>query len=459
MILRLATAVLVTSYSDMTYAQPFWGSADLPGDTWTTGAMTTTPGGDTLFYGGTLELESAWYTSNKVVRYSNGQWDTLPGVVPGQIHTLIQFHDTLFIGGDFTELNGVPSEGIAYHDGSLWQPYGLLSWVVRLRIIDDTLYAVGSFNVADGSSAPSIAKRVGGRWVGVGQIGDAGPMVADIAKYQGELVMASNAQVNGYRSLFHLVNNEWVPLGQGIIGGLAGAGSLVEYQGDLYIGGSFSSDLGNAGTNVMRWDGETFHGLGSGIQYAPGSNGGCTALLLLHNDLLWVNHGCNYAGGVVSRGMASWDGTQWCGVPGDLITQGAGVSRTAFYRDTLFVSLYGDYVEGVYVNRLAKFVGSSYSGECSGPVRVLEQAEAVDMVQLVWQGIDTWTLNGLRDGQYQLSIFDAVGRLVKRTQLQSVNSSSELVQTKDLAPNAYVVQLTDSAGIRKVHGFRLFVTR
>ncbi|HRD52174.1 MAG TPA: hypothetical protein PKY96_05955, partial [Flavobacteriales bacterium] len=327
--------------------------------------------------------------------------------MPGQIFTILEFHDTLFIGGQFLELNGMPSGRVAFHDGSTWRPYGNIQSgaVVRLRALGDTLYALGPTGQADGSPMKGVAKRVGNEWLPVGQINHPDPIVSDLALYDGELVMASNASVGSARSLFHLVDGEWLPLGGGIQGGLSAAGYLEVLHGRLYIGGQFSPAQGNAGKDVMYWDGEAYHPMGSGIQNNPGNNGGiCTGALSQHDGKLWVNHGCYFAGGIESKGLAYWDGIQWCGVPGDLASYAGGAYRTAWYRDTLFVTLYGDMADGVQTGRVAKFVGSSYTGQCSGPVGMPAPEQPSDMLRVTEFAPDQWRLDGLAPGTYALCL-------------------------------------------------------
>ena len=194
------------------HAQPHWGSAGQTSYMWTVGAFATDPMNETLYYAGALELGDHWLFVNRALRYSNGVWDTLPGIIPGNVLAMIEYHDTLIISGFFQELSGVPVAYTAFHNGTHWEQYGNLdSYTARFRVIDDTLYAVGAFDMVEGIPASGVAKRVGNTWVPVGHLNDT-HIVGDIAKYNGELVMCSNGWLGDEHGLFHLVGVNGAPV-------------------------------------------------------------------------------------------------------------------------------------------------------------------------------------------------------------------------------------------------------
>ncbi|MBK9147581.1 MAG: T9SS type A sorting domain-containing protein [Flavobacteriales bacterium] len=384
-----------------------------------------------------------------MLRYVNADWDTLPGVVPGRILSILQHHDTLFIGGDFEELNGQPSSRVAYHDGTAWRSYGSVigSAVARLCSVEDTMYAVGAIDFADGVPAQGVAKRIGSSWVPIGDIDDPDNTVGNIVKYNDRLVISSNASIGTARCVFELVDGEWQPLGQGILGGLSGVGSLEVYGNDLYIGGQFTTNTGNAGMNIMRWDGTAYHSMGSGIQVNLNNTSTlCSVKMLVHEGLLWVRHFCNYAGGVSSKGLATWDGTEWCGVPGDLVSDPGSLSDMAFYKDTLFMVKFGDTLDGVFVNGVAKFIGESYVGECSGPVAVAEVVAAPLEPAIAAVGVDQWVMTELSNGRYEMTLFDQMGRMMFRKALVSNAGRSDIFSTQHLRSGLYFVQITGHSG-------------
>ncbi|ASK33362.1 hypothetical protein CEK62_02660 [Alcanivorax sp. N3-2A] len=127
--------------------------------------------------------------------------------------------------------------------------------------------------------------------------------------------------------------------------------ATVEYQGDLYAAQT-STDAGDAGARVARWDGQQWHALGAGF------NGPVLALAMFHDEL--------YAGGDFSAvdgnpaaGVARWDGEQWQPL-------GSGVNDTVrtfrVWRDQLYMG--GDFNEagGASTTLLAAWTGSAWAG-------------------------------------------------------------------------------------------------
>jgi hypothetical protein len=394
---------------------------------------------DTVYLIGDCVFDTVNVLRRAPLRYSNGQWDTL-GDVRGTMNSAVIYNDTLIIGGQFTYVDGIPCEGgVAYWDENTgWHPFGDLENSVRqLRIHDGELYAVGAFDLADGTPAPAVAKRVGGSWIGVGQIAFADPIFLAIEKYGGELVVIGSANVNGIKGIFHLVGNDWLPLGPGIQGGQSGARSLAVYDGDLYVAGQFNMSTGNVGQDIMRWDGTQFHPVGLGLQLQLGdfttfSLGEC---MIVQDGLLWVGGSFNYAGGVEARGVATWDGTQWCGVGGDIEY---AVHGMAFYRDTLFISC-GWTIDGDSVWNAAKFIGASYVDTCSGPVGVLEATEPSPVSMAVVQ--DALVVTGLPDGRHSLVFYDALGRIIWATHVISNGEGAVRTRMLDLPAGCYVVSI------------------
>lgn len=309
-----------------------------------------------------------------------------------------------------------------------------------LRVIDDTLYAVGSFSLVDSVPCGGVAKRVGGTWLPVGTFPDPIHSVMDIVKYRDTLVVIGNADFDAGRGIAYLDGGEWKLLGPGILGGMSGAHSLAVYQNDLYVGGQISLAAGNPGQEIMRWTGSAFEGLGEGLQFTENNyTSFCDVRSMVEKDgLLFVGGGCNFIGGMESRGVAVWDGSRWCSVPGDPIT-GGGVFGMDFYRDTLFIAT-GNYADDNWVNLAAKFVGASYIDSCAAPVGVEEFPVVSDPGALSW--IDrqdgSAMVQGLPRGSTPYAILNMQGAMIARGRLQSDGVSPTYVELPSMSPGVYL---------------------
>lgn len=420
----------------------------MPGSANTLQEVYATPDQDTLYYCGTLQLNDvSWWASNSIMRLTAQGWDTI-GVVHGIVYSVVHWHDTLVVGGAFTSVNDSPYTYLAAYVNNEWIRFGSVEdpSVRKLRVINDELYAVGGFQRIDGdTTVVGIAVRKGGRWHRVGNsAAQLDPVMLDVTASDGSLAVIGTVGNEVGRGIMQLVDSTWQLIGPGIQGGLSGAHSIMEYQGDLYVGGQLRMGEGNAGQDIMRWDGNQFHPLGSGLQRNLGdiaTFSDCRAMQV-HDGLLFVGGGFRFAGGIPADGVAVWDGSQWCGVPGTL-TQGTDyVKSIAFYQDTLFVAC-GWLADGDSVNQAARFIGTTYVDSCTGPLSVLEPSSpstffiypnpANEQVMI--------DLSPETRGAVLVDITDALGRTVWRTPWRN-----QPVDVRPLPTGVYQITLRDEQG-------------
>ena len=436
-------------------AQPAWIPAGLPGTAMNIQQVITNEAGDALYYAGAVNfgIGGSWFDHNAVLRYSDGQWDTL-GVLHGHIRTIVLYNDTLIAGGDFNACDGQPCDKISFFDGEAWQPYGSFDATVRkLRVLNGELYAVGPFDMADGQPATGVAKRIGNTWVPVGSIATSGYIsVRDITIYNDELIAIGTFFFQAGDDIARFDGNEWHLLGQGIQGGFSGPHCVAVYNGDLYVGGQIDLPSGNAGQNIMRWDGQQFHPLGDGLQQHIGDLVSiATAWTMeVHNGLLFVGGGFRGAGGVPANSLATWDGEQWCAVPMQLDTPLSHVFwGIAFYQDTLFAAC-GPELEGEDMNLAAKYVGDLYGGVCNSTLNVAAQdGPTPNVLNFTYLNNDQYLLTGLPDGSHRIRLFDVRGAQLWEQRLVSGGQRSAPFDVRALVPGIYFCQVED-VGIVKL---------
>jgi hypothetical protein len=396
-----------------------WIGADVPGYTANFTQVYSPPDRDEVYYCGFNDVDldsSGWQPA--ILRYEAGIWDTLH--IPGTAYSVVEYHDTLFAGGSFAPhpLDSGFTSDVQYYALNSWHALGVFNdWNVRrLRVLDDTLYAVGSFTEVDGQTATGAARLINGLWVPLPLLPSPFYSLLDIIKHNGRLVISGSFFINGATGIAYLDGGQWNILGPGILGGFSSIHAMAVYQGDLYIGGQIDMGAGNAGRDIMRWDGTQFQPVGGGLQRNLGDNSGFSDVRGMeeHNGVLYVGGGFRYAGGVPAYGVAGWDGTQWCGVPGNLSDGsghlGVGQGGMAFYQDTLFVAC-GYLADGDSVRLAAKFVGTSYADTCSGPVGIAGTAAEVLLSLAPNPATDQITFSGLPGtGPWSIQLFDLEGR-------------------------------------------------
>ncbi len=136
--------------------------------------------GPGLYAGGWFETAGG-ITTNGIAKWDGSSWSALGagvGVLGGE--AVIWFEtfddgigDALYVGGEFTSMNGQPATGLAKWDGSAWTNFTDLADVDRqvvwgMTTLGDSLYVSGQFDSADNITVGNIARWDGSTWSPVG---------------------------------------------------------------------------------------------------------------------------------------------------------------------------------------------------------------------------------------------------------------------------------------------------
>lgn len=145
------------------------------------------------------------------------------------IYTVVADGPNVYIGGQFSNINGVAAENVARWDGLVWHPLdGGVNGPVRHILVSGTnVFVGGTFSQAGGNPAANIARWDGLSWSAVG----------------GGVSFSGNDPSFGVNALAMVGN-------------------------DLYAGGRFDSAGGNPATNIARWDGVAWQPLISVYTYS-----------------------------------------------------------------------------------------------------------------------------------------------------------------------------------------------
>lgn len=374
-------------------------------------------------------------------------WETI-GLFGNVLLSTVRYNDTLVVAGSFYTVGSDSISNIAYIDSVGWHSYGSFdSGILRLRVLDDELYAVGGFRHVDGQVADGIAKRVGGQWEPVGDFGEVpDPYLVDVIKYQGTLVCCGNMDIIGedYRDVYIYQNGGWAPLGGGLLGTASGGWVMTIYHDELILGGNFYISAGNAGQCIMRWNGSIWQPLGVGTtdntdSYSSSYN---IHALCVHDDKLFVGGGFSYAGHVPAQGIATWDGNQWCGLGSDL----GLVHDIVFYNDTLYAMCGNNWIDGEHNNGGVRYRHITYGDTCSVVTAIPEGSNGVPDAFLALRNEEV-IVGGLPDGTMPYRVHDLAGRTVLMGSLTSRAGSSSTINTGSLSAGSYVLQLAGRTGM------------
>lgn len=248
------------------------------------------PDGNDFVIGGDFKTISGTLV-NGIARGRPGAWQPLgAGVEGGSVRALARMpNGDLVAGGDFTSAGGQPAAGLARWNGSAWSPFGGGGAVHALTVLaNGDLIAGGSFAMMGGTVAANLA-----RWNG----------------------------------------SSWSALGLGVGGGAAPTVLCCRElaNGDLVVGGTFTSAGGASANRIARWNGSQWSTYGTGFTQLSEAVGKID--LLASGELLaWVRLGSSAAAAYVWSGFA-WLQTDPDGI-GTLLPNGGVAAALAFSADT-----------------------------------------------------------------------------------------------------------------------------
>ncbi|MBU6414061.1 MAG: hypothetical protein KGS45_11370 [Planctomycetes bacterium] len=187
-------------------------------------------------------------------------------------------------GGQYAPI-GQPAPGVASSDGiGVTALPGIRSSVQAMVMYQESLYAAGEGFLNSEGIGSALVRWTGSTWVGVGNI---------------------SGQIN----------------------------ALCVYNDELILGGNFFNVGGQSIPRLARYNGTNF------LPVSAFAGTATIRLLGVHDGKLYAAGTSGSIGGVFTQGMASWDGTTWTAVPGNIA--GAQQYGLASFRGKLILVGYG----------------------------------------------------------------------------------------------------------------------
>lgn len=159
---------------------------------------------------------------------------------------------------------------------------------------------------------------------------------AGLINYRGELIVGGRILAAGKPDAVGVARwdgRAWRPLGSLDCESCpTSVWRMAVYHGDLIAAGAIYDTNYVPSIAIARWDGESWHPLGAGLRGSAYS--GVTSMVV-HDDRLVVGGWFNEAGGQPVRNIAAWDGKAWS--PLDQGVEGV-VQALAVYQDDLFAA-------------------------------------------------------------------------------------------------------------------------
>jgi PKD repeat protein len=235
--------------------------------------------GDLVAVGDFWNINQPCTDCNGVARWDGTQWTNMGTGFDNDVLCLTIWNGDLVAGGDFTTADGNPCSRVARWDGSAWQPIGgpttFDNDIRALAVYDGELWAGGDFSNAGGCTAcDRIVRWDGSAWVG----GNSGVDIAGgldstvralyvdpVANklYMGGHFLNVNGDVN-CSGVAVYDGNAWAPLGSGVNSYVR---AIHKYNGNIIVGGDFTSASGTPASKVAKWkpSTSTWSAMGAGM--------------------------------------------------------------------------------------------------------------------------------------------------------------------------------------------------
>jgi hypothetical protein len=280
------------------------------------------------------------------------EWKPITGTLDAPAKTLAVWNGSLIVGGHFSAVNGPPNltvNQITRRDAAGWHQfvsggggqiglggngtvYGLAEW-------NGELVAAGSFTTAGGQTVNNVARWDGADWQTLaspgGQVG-VNATVRALATWNGNITVGGAFTTAGGQAATHIARwdgKAWHALTSNGQNGISGpVYALAEWNGDLIAGGTFVTAGNQTVNNIARWDGTAWHPLTSNGQIGVGGPNPVLvyALCSWNGDLIAGGTFATAGGQTVNR-IARWDGTAW-----HPLTSGSAGMNDAVYALTVW---------------------------------------------------------------------------------------------------------------------------
>ncbi|MCB0711032.1 MAG: T9SS type A sorting domain-containing protein [Ignavibacteriae bacterium] len=245
--------------------------------------------------------------------------------VDDEIFAMASDGEKLYIGGAFTKAGEISVNNLASWDGAQWARVGpgpgilngVNGFVNALAVAGDTLFIGGQFDTGATKPIKNIAfyDILTKSWRSMGDVSSSSGIASVSAilvqgdkVYVGGIFDRAGSQTVQNVAVYNRTTSRWSALGSGVDGTV---NALAAGPDGIYVGGSFSSAGGVVSSGVARWDGSAWHDLAGGV------NGFVNAIAVMDNTV-FIAGGFDRAGDTAVNNIARWrpDTATWTRLSG-----------------------------------------------------------------------------------------------------------------------------------------------
>lgn len=382
----------------------------------------------------------------------NGTWSALgTGVVPDASATplgIAVYHDTLYAGGFFNQMGpDLGTHRLARFNGTEWEGVGdtgAVGVVWHLAVLNDELHVLGILDSVAGIDVSNWAVYDGMSWIA----GDTGSFewiwgggLGAIAEFQGEIYVGGNfTTLSGINDIAKVTPTGLVPVGSGISCD-PWVNDMVVYNGLLYVGGEFC-EFGNANGYLMAWDGTQWLDPFPQVEWTSQVRD-----LDIVDGKLMIAGQVRPVGSNAYYGICYYDGTELCIFGGEprFITEVTGYSDTVYC--AFNYTLEGN-PGGTVVNYIAKWDLNNPTDTCFAIVQGVSGAASASRTATAFPNptsdqVQIQLPSTCANGFGQLNLFDPTGRLVYSSRYVADMSGRFTLDVSSIAQGSYVLSIAD----------------
>jgi len=229
----------------------------------------------------------------RVVSWNGDSWSTLGSGFDQSVFALQSFNDTLYAAGAFQRSGNQVVHHVARWDGTAWRPVGegFDSWVTDLEVYQGRLVACGFFNRSGTEVVSRVAAWTGGKWESLGATMRVYESVRAMTVFDGRLVATGNFHVLGSVNATNIAawnGSSWGVISSGFV---VSSGQAVAGVGTrLFVAGGTVYPEGFRICRIHQWNGTQWS------EPASGPTGGAK-----HVTALAEFQGSLYVGGTFER--------------------------------------------------------------------------------------------------------------------------------------------------------------
>lgn len=181
--------------------------------------------------------------------------------------------------------------------------------------------------------------------------------------YVGGGFSETSTGIPGGNAIIRWDGNQWKSLGTGLIDTTRGTASnrnMYEYQGELYVGGNFNQAGNIYSQGIAKWNGSNWSEVGGGLSPGPRVNFATALEFIEYQGKLIVAGEFYKVGTDTATNIVAWDGTNWESL-GPKTGTGRQITSMEIFQGDLIV--YGGAVAvfgGKQIRQLARWDGTDW---------------------------------------------------------------------------------------------------